>query len=77
MTCTVYQAMRKLSSKTSGMTDFEVGDHVRFAGGRGEVTKIEERPNGGHLLHVHTPEGQLRKLPSGLSHIEKLDSEHS
>ena len=56
------------------MTDFEVGDHVKFAGGRGEITKIEERPNGGHLLHVYTSEGQLRKLPSGLPHIEKLDS---
>ncbi len=56
------------------MTDFEVGDHVKFAGGRGEITKIEERPNGSHLLHVYTSEGQLRKLPSGLPHIEKLDS---
>jgi len=56
------------------MTDFETGDRVKFAGGRGEITKIEERPNGGHLLHVYTSEGQLRKLPSGLPHIEKLDS---
>ncbi|MDL0135827.1 helicase-related protein [Halobacterium salinarum] len=56
------------------MTNFEVGDHIKFAGGRGEITKIEERPNGGHLLHVYTSEGQLRKLPSGLPHIEKLDS---
>jgi len=56
------------------MTEFTVGDHVKFAGGRGEITKIEERPNGGHLLHVYTSEGQLRKLPSGLPHIEKLDS---
>ena len=56
------------------MTNFEVGDYVKFAGGRGELTKIEERPNGGHLLHVYTSEGQLRKLPSGLPHIEKLDS---
>ena len=56
------------------MTDLEVGDHVKFAGGRGEITKIEERPNGGHLLHVYTSEGQPRKLPSRLPHIEKLDS---
>jgi SNF2 family DNA or RNA helicase len=35
---------------------------------------MKERPNGGHLLHVYTSEGQLRKLPSGLPHIEKLDS---
>ncbi|WP_435348165.1 helicase-related protein [Haloarchaeobius sp. HRN-SO-5] len=56
------------------MTDFEVGDHVTFAGGRGEVTKIEGRPDGGHLLHVYTSEGQLRKLPSGLPHVERLDS---
>jgi len=56
------------------MTDFEVGDQVKFAGGRGEITKIEERPNEGHLLHVYTSEGRLRKLPSGLPHIEKLDS---
>ncbi|RAW44344.1 helicase [Halorubrum sp. 48-1-W] len=56
------------------MTDFTVGNHVKFAGGQGEITKIEERPNGSHLLHVYTMEGQLRKLPSGLPHIEKIDS---
>ena len=43
-------------------------------GGRGKITKIEERPNRGHLLHVYAPEGQLRKLFSGLPHVEKLDS---
>jgi len=42
------------------MTDFEVGDHVKFAGGQGEITKIEDRPNGGQLLHVYTTEGELR-----------------
>jgi len=46
------------------MTKFEVGNHVKFAGGRGEITKIEDRPNGGHLLHVYTTEGELRKLSS-------------
>ncbi len=56
------------------MTNFEVGDDVTFAGGKGEISKIEERPNGSHLLHVYTTEGQLRKLPSGLSHVEKIDS---
>ena len=56
------------------MTDFQVGDHIKFAGGLGEITKIEDRPNGGHLLHVYTTEGQLRKLPSGLPHIERIDS---
>ncbi|MFB1064177.1 DEAD/DEAH box helicase [Natrinema sp. H-ect4] len=56
------------------MTDFEVGDHIKFAGGQGEVTKLEQRPNGGQLLHIYTSEGQLRKLPSGLPHIEKIDS---
>jgi len=56
------------------MTDYAVGNHVTFAGGQGEITKIEERPNGSHLLHVYTTEGQLRKLPSGLPHIEKIDS---
>ena len=56
------------------MSEYEVGDYVKVAGGRGEITKIEERPNAGHLLHVYTSEGQLRKLPSGLPHIEKLDS---
>jgi len=56
------------------MTDLEVGDHVKFAGGRGEITKIEDRPNDGHLLHVYTTEGQLRKLPSDLPHIERIDS---
>jgi len=56
------------------MTSFEVGDHVKFAGGQGEITKIEDRPNGGQLLHVYTTEGELRKLPSGLPHIERIDS---
>jgi SNF2 family DNA or RNA helicase len=56
------------------MTDFKLSDHVRFAGGQGEITKIEDRPNGGQLLHVYTTEGQLRKLPGGLPHIEKIDS---
>ncbi|WP_254832856.1 hypothetical protein [Haloglomus salinum] len=56
------------------MSDFTVGNHVRFAGGRAEITKIEERPNGGHFLHAYTSAGQLRKLPSGLARTEKLDS---
>lgn len=56
------------------MTEFEIGDHVKFGGGWGEITKIEVRPNGGHLLHVYTTEGQLRKLSSRLPHIEKIDS---
>ena len=56
------------------MSDFEVGDHVSFAGGQGTISKIEERPNGSHLLHVYTTDGQLNKLPSGLPHIERIDS---
>lgn len=56
------------------MTDFEVEDRVTFAGRQGKITNIEDRPNGGHLLHVYTTDGQLRKLPSGLPHIEKVDS---
>ena len=56
------------------MIDYEVGDRVTFAGGQGEVTKIENRPNGGQLLYVYTSQGKLQKLPSGLPHIEKVDS---
>ena len=56
------------------MTNYEVGDQVTFAGGRGEISKIEQRPNGSHLLHVYTSEGELQKLPSGLPRIEKVDS---
>jgi hypothetical protein len=56
------------------MTKFSVGDQVTFAGGHGEITKIEDRPKGGHLLQVYTTEGELRKLPSGLPHIERVDS---
>jgi len=56
------------------MTNYEVGDQVTFAGGQGEISKIEQRPNGSHLLHVYTTEGELQKLPSGLPHIEKIDS---
>lgn len=57
-----------------GEGNFSVGDHIKFAGGQGEITKIEPRSNGSHLLHVYTAEGQLRKLPSGLPHIERIDS---
>lgn len=56
------------------MNDFEVGDQISFAGGQGTVSKIEERPNGSHLLHVYTTEGQLKKLPDGLPHVERIDS---
>jgi SNF2 family DNA or RNA helicase len=56
------------------MTDFEVGDQVKFAGGKGEIAKVEERPNGGHLLHVYTTEGERRPFPSTLPHLEKVDS---
>ncbi len=56
------------------MTDFEIGDQITFAGGKGEITKIEDRLNENHLLHVYTADGQLRKFPSGLPHLEKLDS---
>ena len=44
------------------MTNFQVGDYVKFAGGRGEITKIEDRPNDGHLLHVYTSEVEGRRL---------------
>jgi NNP family nitrate/nitrite transporter-like MFS transporter len=43
------------------MTDYEVGNHVTFAGGQGQITNIEDRPNGSHLHHVYTTDGQLRK----------------
>lgn len=56
------------------MTGFEIGDRINFAGGQGEITKIENRPNGDQLLHVYTTGGELRKLPSGLPHIEQIDS---
>ena len=56
------------------MTDFEVGDHITFAGRQGEITQIEERPNGSHLLHVYTTEGKRQPLPRGLPHIEKIES---
>ena len=55
------------------MTDFEAGEGIKFAGGRGVITKIEERPNGDHLFHVYSTDGQLRKLPIGLPYLEKLD----
>ena len=56
------------------MIDYEIGDRIAFAGGQGEISKIEERPNGSHLLHIYTNDGELQKLPSGLPHIEKIDS---
>jgi hypothetical protein len=56
------------------MTEFGVGNRVTFAGEIGEITKIDERPNDGRLLHVYTTEGQLRKFSSGLPHIEKINS---
>lgn len=64
----------RLSNKQYRMTDFAPGDKIAFAGGRGEITRTQERPNGGYLLHVYTTEGQLRKLPSGLPHIERIGS---
>ena len=68
------------------MTNLEVGDHVTFAGDHGEITKIEERPNGGDLLHVYTSESQLRNRSSGpwrtasdreVSHIDIALREYS
>lgn len=57
------------------MTDFEVGGRISFAGGRGEITKIEDRPGeNADLLFVHTDGGELRKIPSTLPGIEKLQS---
>jgi hypothetical protein len=56
------------------VSKIQAGDRINFSGSRGEITKNEERPNGGHLLHVYTSEGQLRRLPSGLPRIESLDS---
>lgn len=57
------------------MTEFEVGDKVSFAGGRGEVTKIEERDDS-ELLFVLTEgdDRDLKKLLSTLPHLEKLGS---
>ena len=56
------------------MTNFEVGGHIKSVGGQIEIAKIEDRPKGGQILHVYTTEGQIRKLPSGLPHIERTDS---
>ncbi|MDY6774841.1 MAG: helicase-related protein [Halobacteria archaeon] len=57
------------------MTNYEVGDKISFAGGRGEITKIEERDDS-NLLFVLTEgdDRDLKKLHSTLPHIEKLGS---
>ncbi|WP_254832853.1 helicase-related protein [Haloglomus salinum] len=58
------------------MTDcdcgFEVSDMVSFAGGQGEISKIDHRETGPCLLHIHTEDG-LEKRPSSMN-IEKLDT---
>jgi hypothetical protein len=56
------------------MPNYVGGEHIMFAGGQGEITNIENRPNDGQLLHVYTTEGQIRKLPNGLPHIKRIDS---
>jgi len=55
------------------MTDFEVGDRVEFAGGKGTVSEVIERPSGGAILQISTEDGQ-RKLPSSAPGLEKIDS---
>ena len=58
------------------MTDFEVGDKITFAGGKGEITKIDERNGSSDLLYVlkEGDDPELKRLPANLPHIEKCDS---
>ena len=51
---------------------FEVGDRVSFAGGTGEIVKINHRPSGQCLLHILTDDGNSKKLPAAV--VDLIDS---
>jgi superfamily II DNA or RNA helicase len=51
---------------------FEVGDRVSFAGGEGELVKINHRPSGSCLLHILTDEDSSKKLPAAV--VDLIDS---
>lgn len=51
---------------------FEVGDRVSFAGGEGEIVKINHRPSGQCLLHILTDNDDSKKLPAAV--VDLIDS---
>lgn len=63
--------------------DFDVGDHVSFPGGKGEITKVDHRDDESCLLYIHTQDGpvkrpsalQIEKVATEAELIEKLDFE--
>jgi SNF2 family DNA or RNA helicase len=52
--------------------DFDIGDRVSFAGGEGELVKINHRPSGQCLLHILTDDGTSKKLPAAV--VDLIDS---
>ena len=52
--------------------NFDIGDRVSFAGGEGELVKINHRPSGQCLLHILTNEDNSKKLPAAV--VDLIDS---
>ncbi len=51
---------------------FDIGDRVSFAGGEGELVKINHRPSGQCLLHILTDDDNSKKLPAAV--VDLIDS---
>ncbi|OYR52207.1 DEAD/DEAH box helicase, partial [Halorubrum sp. Ea8] len=48
---------------------FDIGDRVSFAGGEGELVKVNHRPSGQCLLHILTDDDDSKKLPAAVVDI--------
>ncbi len=53
---------------------FEVGDRVSFAGGEGEVAKVNHRPSGQCLITILTGSGQEKRPSAVVDRVEESDS---
>lgn len=59
---------------TSCDCGFEVGDRVNFAGGDGEVAKVNHRPSGQCLMTILTDSGQEKRPSAVVDKVEGSDS---
>lgn len=55
--------------------NFDIGDHVSFAGGKGEIVKINHRPSGQCLLHILTDDDNSKKLPAAV--VDLIDGSNA
>jgi len=53
---------------------FDVGDRVSFAGGKGEVAKVNHRPSGQCLITILTDSGQEKRPSAVVEKVEGSDS---